>query len=226
MLGREGLDDILYGDGKWNTPEVEGAVQLLFRDFVESGYYPEGLNALTYDDTNALFFSGEAAMNPTGTWLVSTVVESVQDFEVGFFPFPSIEGSGIAPPAGVGAGLFVAKNARNPEGAIKFIDYLQQDDTARLVMEKFNTIPAHPVDTKGLDVPELFKSVLSDLSQSTEAGSFGYNIDVLTPQNFNEVMFSGFQEVFNGSRSAKEQVDALQAAWEEAKRKGETQTQG
>ena len=39
-------------------------------------------------------------------------------------------------------------------------------------------------------------------------------------------MFSGFQEVFNGSRSAKEQVDALQAAWEEAKRKGETQTQG
>jgi raffinose/stachyose/melibiose transport system substrate-binding protein len=226
MLGREGLDNILYGDGKWNTPEVESAVQLLFRDFVESGYYPEGLNALTYDDTNALFFSGEAAMNPTGTWLVSTVVESVQDFEVGFFPFPSIDGSGIAPPAGVGTGLFVAKEARNPEGAIKFIDYLQQDDTARLVMEKFNTIPAHPVDTKGLDVPELFKSVLSDLSQSTEAGSFGYNIDVLTPQNFNEVMFSGFQEVFNGSRSAKEQVDALQAAWEEAKRKGETQTQG
>ena len=226
MLGREGLDDILYGNGKWNTPKVESAVQLLFRDFVESGYYPEGLNALTYDDTNALFFSGEAAMNPTGTWLVSTVVESVQDFEVGFFPFPSIDGSGIAPPAGVGTGLFVAKEARNPEGAIKFIDYLQQDDTARLVMEKFNTIPAHPVDTKGLDVPELFKSVLSDLSQSTEAGSFGYNIDVLTPQNFNEVMFSGFQEVFNGSRSAKEQVDALQAAWEEAKRKGETQTQG
>ena len=92
MLGRQGLDDILYGDGKWNTPEVESAVQLLFRDFVESGGLPEGLNALTYDDTNALFFSGEAAMNPTGTWLVYTFVESVQDFEVGFFPFPSIDG--------------------------------------------------------------------------------------------------------------------------------------
>ena len=63
----------------------------------------------------------------------------------------------------------MAKESRNPEGAIKFIDYLQQDDTARLVMEKFNTIPAHPVDTEGLDVPESFKSVLSDLSQSTEA---------------------------------------------------------
>ena len=226
IIGREGLDEILYGDGRWDTPEVEEAVDLLFRDFVESGYYPEGVNALTYDDTNALFFSGEAAMNPTGTWLVSTIVESVQNFEVGFFPFPSIDGSGIAPPAGVGTGLFVAKEAANPEGAIKFIDYLQQDDTARLVMEKFNTIPAHPVDTKGLDVPELFKGVLDDLSKSTEGGAFGYNIDVLTPQNFNQVMFTGFQEVLGGSRSPAEQVQALQAAWEEAKKKGDVQTQG
>nr|MBA2713198.1 hypothetical protein [Rubrobacteraceae bacterium] len=123
-------------------------------------------------------------------------------------------------------GLFVAKDASNSDGAIKFLDYLQQDSTARLVMEKFNTIPAHPVDTKGLDVPELFKSVLEDLSKSTEGGSFGYNIDVLTPQNFNEVMFTGFQEVLDGSRSPKDQVQALQAAWEEAKKKGDTQTQG
>jgi len=226
VLGRDGLDDILYGDGRWDTPEVEEAVDLLFRNFVESGYYPDGLNALTYDDTNALFFSGQAAMNPTGTWLVSTIVDSVQDFEVGFFPFPSIGGSDISPPAGVGSGLFVANNAKNPDGGITFIDYLLQDDTERLAMEKFNTIPTHPVDTQGLDVPELFKEVLDDLSKSTEAGAFGYNLDVLTPQNFNEVMYTGFQEVLDGSRSAAEQVQALQAAWEEAKKKGDVQTQG
>ena len=226
VLGREGLDEILYGDGRWDTPDVEMAVELLFRDFVERGYYPEGVNALTYDDTNALFFSGEAGMLPTGTWLVSTINESVQDFEVGFFPFPSIDGSGISPPAGVGSGLFVAKDAKNPEGAIKFIDYLGQEDTARLLMEKLNIIPAHPLNTEGLDVSELFKGVVEDLSRSTEAGAFGYNIDVLTPQNFNEVMFSGFQEVLNGSRSAAEQVQALQAAWEEAKKKGDVLTQG
>ena len=226
VLGRDGLDNILYGDGSWDTPEVVEAVDLLFRNFVTSGYYPEGVNALTYDDTNALFFSGQAAMNPTGTWLVSTIVDSVQDFEVGFFPFPSINGSGISPPAGVGSGLFVAKNAKDPEGGITFIDYLLEDSTERLAMEKFNTIPAHPVNTQGVNVPGLFKEVLDDLSKSTEAGAFGYNIDVLTPQNFNDVMFTGFQEVLNGSRSAAEQVKALQAAWEEAKKKGDVQTQG
>jgi raffinose/stachyose/melibiose transport system substrate-binding protein len=225
VLGREGLDNILYGDGRWDTPEVVTAIDLFFRDFVESGYYPQGVNALTYDEANTLFYSGEAAMLPTGTWLVSEIVQTVQDFEVDFFPFPSIEGSGISPPTGLGSGLFVAADASNRDGAIKFIDYLQQEDTARLIIEKLNTIPAYPVDTRGLDVPELFKRVLGDLSESPEAQAFGYNIDVLAPQNFNVVMLTGFQEVLDGSRSPEEQAAALQNAWKKAKSADNVPTQ-
>jgi raffinose/stachyose/melibiose transport system substrate-binding protein len=225
VLGREGLDNILYGDGRWDTPEVVTAIDVIFRDFVERGYYPEGVNAITYDDANALFYSGQAAMVPTGTWLVSAIVESVQDFEVGIFPFPSIDGSSISPPAGVGSGLFVAKNAKNPEGAIAFLDYLQQEETARQEAERLNVIPAHPIDTSGLDVSGLFKQVLEDLSAQGQAQSFGYNIDILTPANFNEVMFTGFQEVLNGARSAQEQAAALQEAWAKAKQQGKLVTQ-
>jgi raffinose/stachyose/melibiose transport system substrate-binding protein len=225
VLGREGLDSILYGDGRWDIPQVVEAIELMFRDFVESGFYPKSPNALTYDGANALFYSGEAAMNPTGTWLVSEIVQAVQEFEVGFFPFPSIEGSGISPPAGVGTGWFVAKGANNPQEAFTFIDYLLQDDTARLTIEMLNTIPAHPVDTEGLDVPELFKQVLDDLSEYPRAKAFGYNIDVLAPQNFNEVMYTGFREVMNGMRSPAEQAVALQRAWTEAKEVGKTPAQ-
>ena len=226
VLGREGLENVLYADGRWDTPEVETTIDLLFKDFVQSGYYPEGLNALSYDEANALFYSGEAAMNPTGTWLVSEIVQTAQDFEVGFFPFPSIQDSGISPPAGVGSGLFVAKEASNLQGAIEFIDYLLEDSTARLIIEKLNVIPAQPLNPKGLDVPELFKEVLEDFSESSQAKSFGYNIDVLAPQNFNEVMYDGFQEVIGGVRSPEEQADALQRAWAEAKSAGKTPTQG
>jgi raffinose/stachyose/melibiose transport system substrate-binding protein len=225
VLGREGLDNIFYGNGRWDTPEVITAIDLMFRDFVESGYYPDGVNAITYDDANALFFSGQAAMVPTGTWLVSTIVETVQDFEVGVFAFPSIDGSSISPPAGVGNGYFVAKDAKNSEGAIAFIDYMQQDDTARQMIERLNLIPAFPVDTGDFDVSELFKQVLDDLSQQGQAQTFGYNIDILAPQNFNDVMFTGFQEVLNGSRSAEEQAAALQEAWEKAKQQGNIPTQ-
>jgi raffinose/stachyose/melibiose transport system substrate-binding protein len=225
VLGREGLDNILYADGRWDTPEVVTAIDLMFRDFVHSGYYPEGLNALSYDEANALFYSGEAAMNPTGTWLVSEIVQTAQDFEVGFFPFPSIEDSGISPPAGLGSGLFVARKAGNPQGAIEFIDYLLEESTTRLIIEKLNVIPAKPVNPKGLDVPELFKEVLEDLSESPQAKSFGYNIDGLAPQTFNEVMYDGFQEVLSGVRFPEEQAGALQRAWAEAKSAGKTPTQ-
>jgi raffinose/stachyose/melibiose transport system substrate-binding protein len=225
VLGREGLDSILYGDGRWDTPQVVEAIELMFRDFVESGYYPKNPNSLTYDGANALFYSGEAAMNPTGTWLVSEIVQAVQEFEVGFFPFPSIEGSGISPPAGVGTGWFLAKGAKNPQEAITFIDYLLQDDTARLTIEMLNTIPAHPVDTEGLDVPDLFEQVLDDLSRFPQAEAFGYNVDVLAPQNFNEVMYTGFREVINGMRSPAQQAAALQRAWAEAKEGGKTPAQ-
>ncbi len=226
VLGRGGLENVLYADGRWDTPEVVTTIDLMFRDFVQSGYYPEGLNVLSYDEANALFYSGEAAMNLTGTWLVSEIVQTVQDFEVGFFPFPSIQGSGISPPAGVGSGLLVAKKASNPQGAIEFIDYLLEESTARLIIEKLNVIPAQPVNPKGLDVPELFKEVLEDLSESPQAKSFGYNIDGLAPQNFNEVMYNGFREVISGVRSPEEQAGALQRAWEEAKSAGKTPTQG
>ena len=164
-------------------------------------------------------------MLPTGTWLVSEIIQTVQDFEVGFFPFPSIEGSGISPPAGVGAGLFVAKGASNPQGAIEFVDYLLEGSTARLIIEKLNVIPARPVDTGELDVSELFKQVLDDLSRSPQAEGFGYNIDVLAPRNFNEVMYDGFQKVIDGARSPAEQAAALQRAWAEAIQAGKMTAQ-
>ena len=220
LLGKEGLDNILSGDGRWDVPEVERAIDLIFREFVESGYYPEGVNAITYDDANALFYAGKAGMLPTGTWLISSILETVQDFEVGFFPFPSIDGSEIAPAAGTGTGLFVAKDANDPEGAITFIDYLLQDETARMLTEELLVIPAHPFDQAGLEVPELFRGVLEEMSKSSQAGALGYNIDVLTPQSFNEVMWSGFQEVLNGTKSPAEQAGALQDAWAKAKKQG------
>ncbi len=120
----------------------------------------------------------------------------------------------------------MAKDAKNPEGAIAFVDYLLQDSTARLLTERLLTIPAHPFDQSGLDVPELFRTVLEDVSKSTEVGALGYNIDVLTPQNFNEVMWSGFQEVISGSRSPAVQARALQEAWAAAKKQRKPAAQG
>jgi raffinose/stachyose/melibiose transport system substrate-binding protein len=223
LYGPDGLDKLLYGGARWDSPKVVKGIELMFSDFVDNGYYPPDVNAITYEDANGLFYAGEVAMVPTGTWLVPEIDETVQDFEVGFFPFPSIDGSQVAPPSGVGGGLFVAANTKEPEAALKLVDYLQfNEQRVREDLEKFNQIPPYPPNTSGLQLTPLFESVLQDLEQAENPDSFGYNIDVLAPQNFNTVMFDGFQEVLGGERTAQEQAEALQEAYQKAKEAGLT----
>src|SRR3712207_8885976 len=70
------------------------------------------------------FFQAEDGIRDIG-------VTGVQTCALPIFAFPSISGSGISPPAGLGDVLFVSKDTKNPEGAIKFIDYLLQGETVR-----------------------------------------------------------------------------------------------
>ena len=101
LVGREGMDARLYGDAKWNDAPSVKAIDIFFKQFKDAGYFPKDPNAVTYEDANALFYAGKAAMIPTGTWLVSEITDNTKDkFDVGFFPFPAIDGNKISPPAG------------------------------------------------------------------------------------------------------------------------------
>lgn len=223
LVGRAGMDARLYGDSKWNDADGVKAIDIYFKQFLEAGYFPKDPVAVTYEDANALFYSKKAAMVPTGTWLVAEITDNLKD-EVGFFPFPSIDGSSISPPSGLGSGIFVAAGSDKKDAAFAFIDWLVSDAvTKKWSLPVFNVIPAQPVDTTGVEVSPLFQQVLDDLASSSgSASDFGYNIDVLTPQAFNDQMFTGFQEVLNGDLTPKAQADALQAAYEKAMAAGET----
>ena len=225
LVGREGMDARLYGDAKWNDAPSVKAIDIFFKQFKEAGYFPKDPNAVTYEDANALFYAGKAAMIPTGTWLVSEITDNTKDkFDVGFFPFPAIDGNKISPPAGLGGGTFVAANSKHPDESMEFIDWMISDAVVKKwLLPVFNQIPAQPVDTTGVEVSPLFQIVLDDLAQSSgTSNEFGYNIDVLTPAGFNEQMFTGFQEVLSGKLTPQEQADKLQAEYEKAMAAGET----
>jgi raffinose/stachyose/melibiose transport system substrate-binding protein len=222
LLGPKGLDRALARAGRWNDTGVVKAIDLMFRRFAGKGYYPANVNAIPYADANTLFYAGRAAMNPTGTWLLAELDEQDLAFGVGFFPFPSIDGSGITPPAGLGDGLFVARNTDEPKATLKFLDYLVfSERRVRDGLERFNEIPAFSVDTSSLVLSPLFKSVLNDLDVADGPSSFGYNIDVVAPQRFNAAMSDGFSDVLSGKTSPEQQARALQAAFQEAREEGE-----
>lgn len=219
VAGKEKLAQAISAELPWNDEDFVRALQIGLVDMIDAGYYNSDVNAVNYDDANLLFYSGQAAMDITGTWMIGgyTNPDNMAD-PVGFFFYPSIDGKPPAPPAGLGSGYFISKKTKNPEAALKYLDFLFSADNAGRWMEGMSIIPPIQVDASQYKISELLGFTLAQLQQN--ADKMGYNIDVLTPDNFNTTMFDGFQEVIGKTRTPAEQADALEAAMQEAKEAG------
>jgi raffinose/stachyose/melibiose transport system substrate-binding protein len=220
MIGPDAMRALLYqNQGNWNTPEIVTAIQTFFVDLKEAGCYTEDVNALTYDDGNSLFFTGQSILHPTGSWIVGDIDRNMTDQQVGFVPFPQIEGAqGQYWISGVGSAYYISAQSQHPAEAAQFLDFLfSPDSVTRWIQEAGFYVPVQ-VDTATLEVSELYRSILDTLQTGIgeqPQAQFGYNVDVLAPAQFNEAMQNGFQAVISGDKTPEELAAELQAAWEE-----------
>jgi raffinose/stachyose/melibiose transport system substrate-binding protein len=209
MVGSDGMEAFLSGEKPWDSPEVVQALQF-WKDANDSGLLPESPTSVDYDTSTSYYFSGDAAMIPTGSWLVGEIDDST-DFETRYMPFPGPNGEGIFT-GGLGSGPFVSAATDAPEAALELIDFLASEEHGEWTVENLHTIPPQPIDTSGLEVSPLFAQVLENIGGLAEGGDFGYNIDVLSTDAFNEAMFDGVQAVLTGQATPEEVAADLQAA--------------
>lgn len=219
IAGREKLAQAISGEVPWNDPDFVRAIEIPFVEMNQAGYFIPEVNAVTYDDWQALFLAGQAAMSLTGTWQISEYSnpENMED-PVGFFFYPSIDGNPIAPPSGLGSGYFVSSKTQHPEAATQFLDCLFSEENAQFWVEELNQIPPVETDPSNYEVTDLMQFTLEALQEGSD--TMGYNIDVLTPDNFNTMMGDGFQEVLGGTKTAEQQANDLQQAMEQAQAEG------
>ncbi|CAA9549087.1 MAG: hypothetical protein AVDCRST_MAG33-736 [uncultured Thermomicrobiales bacterium] len=218
MLGPDALGQLLLeNEGTWDSPEIVSAIKTFFVDLQEAGCFNPDPNALTYDDANSLFYTGEALMTPTGSWLVGDIAENMPDYEVGMIPFPTPTGAqGQYWPSGIGSAFFISASSPNPTEAGQFVDYLFSPEVAqRWVGEANFTLPME-VDTSTLQISPLAQSVL-DVLASASAGEIqlGYNVDVLAPAAFNDTLQNGLQAVLLGDMTPEQLASELQSTWEQ-----------
>ena len=211
-IGSDEMDAIIEGESSWDSPEVADAFGL-WKEFDEKGFLPESPTSVDYDTSISMFYSGEAAMIPTGSWLVGEIDDNV-DFEVGYVPFPGPDGEGIFT-GGLGSGPFVSAGTTKTEAAVEFVDFLASTEHAEWTVENLHTIPPVPIDTEGLDVSPLFATVLEDTATLGQSGDFGHNIDVMVTDQVNEAMYDGFQGVLTGQNTPEEAAAGMAAAAEE-----------
>lgn len=215
-VGGQAMDDLINGKKPWNSPEVVSSLAV-WQDLQKAGFLNPSPTAVTYDTGNAQFYTGKAAMVPTGSWLALDIERNVK-FEVGFIPFPAPSGPGIFS-GGLGSGTFVSASTKHADAAIKFVNHFVTPEYGRWAVEKLQDIPAYPVDTNGIKASPLFKQVLDDSAKiAGGTGDFGYNIDVLTTDAFNNAMWKGMQGLLTNQSTPEKVAEQLQAAYEKGKK--------
>ncbi len=193
----------------WDSSAVQNAIGD-WATFQKDGYLPPSPDAVTYDNSNALFYSGKAAMDPTGTWLIQDF-GSAAKFDVGFVPFPSASGAGI-PSTDLGGGTFMSSSSKHVAAALKLMDYLVSPTQGKWEISRY-LIPAFPVDTASIKVSPLFSQVIKDTAgYSKGQGNVGYNIDVNETDVFNKAMWDGMQGVLSAKTTPQQLAANLQTA--------------
>jgi len=220
MIGPDAMRAMLYqNQGSWNSPEIVKAIQTYFVDLKNAGCYTEDVNALSYDDGNSLFFSGQSALNTTGSWLVSDIQTNMADQDVQFAPFPAIDGAkGQYWISGVGSAWYISAKSAHQDEAASLLDYFFQPDTVKQWIEQAGFYVPVQVDTSTLTVTPLYKQILDVLQTGigpNATAQFGYNVDVLAPPQFNDAMQNGFQAVIAGDKTPEQLAAELDAAWKE-----------
>jgi raffinose/stachyose/melibiose transport system substrate-binding protein len=208
-IGSDGVQALIDGEQPWDSPEVVSALSL-WQDFNESGYLSESPTSVSYDNSTAQFFSGEAAMIPTGSWLVGEIDDKTA-FGVGYIPFPGPGGPGIFT-GGLGSGPFISAATSKTDAALEFVDFLASPEHGAWTVENLHTIPPMPLETGDVDVSPLFADVLEITAEVSASGDFGHNIDVLATDAFNEAMYDGVQAILSDQRTPEEVAADLEAA--------------
>ena len=219
MIGPDAMRALLYqNQGKWNTPEMITAIKTYFVDLKDAGCYTKDANALTYDDASSLFYTGQSILDTTGSWLANNIEANMPDQNVGFVPFPAIDGAkGQYWISGVGSAFYISATSQHQTEAAQFIDSLFSPDSVKQWIEKAGFYVPVQVDTASLTISPLYKSILETLQTGigpNATAQFGYNVDVLAPAQFNDAMSNGFQAIISGDKTPEQVVEELQAAWD------------
>jgi len=223
VLGPEGMDSLLWDQElRWDDPRIVDVIRMFFVDMQDAGYFPEGVNSIDYQEGNLLWQQCGAAVYPTGSWMLG-VFADVEACDIGLFFWPSIDGSPVYPPGGVDSAYFVSAQTEYPEEVLALLEFLFQDERIPDWLQVGYT-PPMPTEGYDQDVAPLFKMGLDVMAEAAQGAGLGYNIDVLTPANFNDVMYSGFQAVIARDKTPEELAAEMQAAWEEAITAGEVMT--
>jgi len=209
--GQEAFDAASSGSGSFaDAPFVEAGAKL--QELIDLEPFPDGYLGLGYGEAAGIFGNKEAAMQLMGQWDPSTQRDNSADGvgvtgdDLGWFPFPAVEGGAGAPAdaLGGGNGWGVGKDA-SPE-AIAFLRYLTSKDSNCKEAEIGMSLPTIKGAEACIQDP-LLKMVQEGAGK---AEYFQLYYDQALPPAVGATVNDSVQELFAGAKTPEEVAQAIQ----------------
>jgi raffinose/stachyose/melibiose transport system substrate-binding protein len=202
------------GDGSFaSEPFVEAGTRI--QELVEADAFIDGFNGLNYDtgESNAPLWSGDAAMQLMGDWLLNAARTDVPDVadQIDFFPFPAIDAPGGAGESssmvgGVNGAFSVSEGAANPEAAMALARYLTDTDAAQAVVDEALGTPAIE---DGVTIDDPFMQRFVDTLSTTDYLQPYY--DQYLPPELAAVHLETTQALFGQTTTPEEAAQQVEA---------------
>jgi raffinose/stachyose/melibiose transport system substrate-binding protein len=195
-----------------DQPFVDAGTRL--KELVDLQPFQNGFLGANYGNEQALMANGKAAMELMGQWAPGAnrgVAEDVKAYEanLGWFPFPTVEG-GAGDPSdalGGGDGFAVGKNA--PKETIDFIRYLTSVDTQKAMVKLSLAVPP---TVKGAETV-LEDPLLKEVQQhAANAKYYQLYYDQYLPPAVAQAVLESVQGIFAGTTTPEDAAKTIEEA--------------
>lgn len=214
--GEKLLADVIDGaEGAWSSDEVLEVMKKVEK-MQKAGYIDPGFGALSHTQSQMNFILRDNAFIPVGFWLPNEMEnDTPEDFQFGFIPSPMNdkgEPGAIVPDL---RPLAIAKEAKNPEAAEAFIEFVFTKEYATLFSEHTGAI----MNLQGVDlstnenVPE-YLITANDMINDPEQVQI-YNKPHPMSADFETPISDSLVSLMLGNISAEEFVKEAEKAAEE-----------
>ena len=220
--GREMEEQVLFGDEPWTNPAFLEAAQT-FQEWANEGYFPPGFNGVGYDEANALFLGGRAAMTVTGTWVLQDLIRGAE-FDLGVFMLPPIA-EGVPPGTMWGEGsqwqLSADASPEVQEAAAAYLDCLVSPESRQVWVQKGKSVPigTTPEELAEWGAEPVVQEFYSQ-GLATPETNF-YDLHTTLPESVTQVLYPELQRLSGGETTPEEFLATMQTAWETAIANGE-----
>jgi raffinose/stachyose/melibiose transport system substrate-binding protein len=187
----------------------------MIQEMVDKEYFIDGFNGIGEDTMYSGWANGEGAMLYMGSWLLGSLADAPEDFEFGFFDFPSFsDGAECCQDTTQGGveGFWVPTTSEHPEAVAQFFDRFLDVDVAMDYSENSGYLsPVAGVVPEDVDEssPVIFQ--VADFLQDGSDGLFSW-YDHNMPAAVNEAQFSNIQALFTGDLTPEEFAAQLEQA--------------